>query len=143
MAVSKRVLEGLVRRRIERWRSWRRSVAMKPRRSDLASENLRWEKREGRRESREGRELCGNVGRLVWAHLKKEMRIFGREIRVLEERIERTSGGVRWGMYVFSAWSGMLLEARIVVMVWMSSCGGSGAGGSGGGDDSGGVGSIA
>lgn len=145
MAVSKRALEGSVRRRIERWRSWRRSEAMKPRRSDLASENLRWEKREGRRERREGRELCGKVGRCVWAHLKKKMRMFGLEIRFLEERIELISGGVRWGMYVLSAWSGILLDVRIVVMVWMSSCGGSGGGGGGGGggDDSGSVGSIA
>lgn len=61
----------------------------------MASENLPWEKREGRIESREGIEFCGNVGRLVWAHLKKQRIMFGREIRVLEERIERTSGGVR------------------------------------------------
>ena len=43
--------------------------------------------------------------------------MFGREIRVLEDMIERISGGVRWGMYVLSAWSGMFLEARIVVTV--------------------------
>lgn len=77
MAVSKRALEGFVRRRIERWRSCRRSDAIEPRRSDFASENLLLEKRGVRKVRRKGRELCGTAGKCFWDHLKKETRMFG------------------------------------------------------------------
>lgn len=63
----------------------------------LASANLLWEKREGRR-LRRGRGVWVKDGMWAWVQWKKETRVVGWEARVLELRRERRRGSVRWGM---------------------------------------------
>lgn len=58
--------------------------------------------------------------------------MLGRQERVLEERIERIMGGVKWGMNWESDWWGceVVVEVRIEVifpMIWAAFGGDSGA----------------
>lgn len=120
MEMSRTALEGLGARRggwrRKRWSSWWRSEAMKETRRDLASENLPWPKREGRRERREwGEEV--REGEWDWRNLKKERRVEGREDRVLEESRERKRGWVRFGRCGIRVSSGVFGVVRILVMV--------------------------
>lgn len=47
--------------------------------------------------------------------------MLGRQERVLEERIERIMGGLRWGLNWESdiKGSGVVVEVRIAVIFWM------------------------
>lgn len=75
---------------------------------------------------REGRVLvgfCEKMGMWLLHHLKKETRLFGRELSVFEERIERIRIGVRWWVNGVREWSSTVPVLRMEVIVLIISSG--------------------